>query len=340
MPGSDNPFEKTASYSVVMCSLLLLAFLVAVLAITVDIFPEEEEAKLSSLNPPPKTPTVWKAPDLHSLPRDNEGEMIRYGHELIEHTALYLGPEGKVANISNGMNCQNCHLEGGTKPFGNNYASVASTYPKFRARSGSIESVEKRINDCLERSLNGSALPDSSLELKAIKAYILWVGRDIDKDTPPAGAGLAELPLMDRAADPAKGKLVFEQYCVRCHGPAGRGRKIEGHAEWTYPPLVGDSSYSIGAGLYRLSRFAAYVKNNMPDGTTYLEPVLSDDEAWDVAAYINSLPRPERDLSKDWPDIATKPFDHPFGPFADSFSDSQHKYGPYGAIRNARGKNN
>jgi thiosulfate dehydrogenase len=338
MAGPDNPFRKTASYSVVMCSLVVVVCLIAFLAITVDIFPGENTPELSSLDAPPETPAVWKAPDIHSLPHDEHGELIRYGRELIAHTALYLGPQGKIASISNGMNCQNCHLQGGTKPFGNNYAFVASTYPKFRPRSGTIESVEKRINDCLERSLNGKALPDSSIELKAIKSYILWVGQNASGNSTLHGGGLAELPLMDRAADPGKGKVIFEQHCVRCHGPAGRGRKLEGHAEWIYPPLVGDSSYNIGAGLHRLSRFAAYVKYNMPDGTSYLNPVLSDEEAWDVAAYINSLPRPLKDISKDWPDISTKPFDHPFGPFADSFSESQHKYGPYAPIRQIKKK--
>jgi thiosulfate dehydrogenase len=95
-------------------------------------------------------------------------------------------------------------------------------------------------------------------------------------------------------------------------------------------------SYNVGAGLFRLSRFAGYVKSNMPHGTTYDKPVLSDEEAWDVAAYVNSLPRPEKDLSHDWPDIASKPFDHPFGPYADTFSETQHKYGPFEAIVSSR----
>jgi thiosulfate dehydrogenase len=39
-------------------------------------------------------------------------------------------------------------------------------------------------------------------------------------------------------------------------------------------------------------------------------------------------------LSKDWPRIAGKPFDHPFGPYADAFSEAQHKLGPFGPIAN------
>ena len=71
----------------------------------------------------------------------------------------------------------------------------------------------------------------------------------------------------------------------------------------------------------------------MPLGANYDKPQLSDEEAWDLAAYVNSMPRPAKDLSKDWPDIAGKPFDHPFGPYADPFTEEQHKYGPYKPIK-------
>src|ERR1700754_4903427 len=81
----------------------------------------------------------WQAPDTASLPHNEEGDLVRYGRELVAHTAIYLGPKGTVAVKSNGMNCQNCHLEAGTKPWGNNYGGVASTYPKYRERSGLIE---------------------------------------------------------------------------------------------------------------------------------------------------------------------------------------------------------
>src|SRR6478735_12110529 len=70
-----------------------------------------------------------------------EDSLTRYGHELVANTSYYLGPKGKIAKISNGMNCQNCHLDAGTFPFGNNYRAVVSTYPKFRARSGRLETI-------------------------------------------------------------------------------------------------------------------------------------------------------------------------------------------------------
>ena len=94
-----------------------------------------------------------------------------------------------------------------------------------------------------------------------------------------------------------------------------------------------EKSYNQGAGLFRMSRLAGYVKANMPFGATYDNPQLTDEEAWDVAAYINAQPRPEHPfLATDWPDISKKPYDHPFGPYRDSFPEAQHKYGPFRPI--------
>lgn len=258
-----------------------------------------------------------------------EDTMANYGYELISNTSYYLGPKGKVAALTNGMNCQNCHLAAGTLPWGNNYSAVASTYPKFRARSGTIETMEKRVNDCMERSLNGKALDSNSREMRAIIAYLHWVGDEIPKGQKPKGSGILDLPFMKRAADPTKGAVVYQQKCVTCHGPNGQGQPNADGYGYTYPPLWGEHSYNDGAGLFRISRFAGYVKANMPFGATYNKPQLTDEEAWDVAAFVNSQPRPSRDLSKDWPDISKKPQDHPFGPYADSLSERQHKYGPW-----------
>ena len=282
------------------------------------------------------TPDVWRAPDVSTLPADATGDEIKYGKELIAHTAKYLGPKGKVRMISNGMNCQNCHLDAGTRPFGNNYSAVAATYPKFRARSGAEETIEKRVNDCLERSLNGKALSNDSREMRAIVAYINWLGNSVPKGESPKGSGLVELGFLDQPADPVKGKLLYNEKCSVCHGKNGEGILNPDGIGWTSPPLWGKESYNDGAGLYRLSRFAGYIKANMPFGATFDIPQLTDEEAWHLAAYVNSLTRPKKDLLKDWPDISKKPVDHPFGPFADGFDNTQHKYGPFKPIQERR----
>jgi thiosulfate dehydrogenase len=271
----------------------------------------------------------WTGAGENQIPVDSFGIEIRYGRNLIAHTAQYLGPKGSVAAITNGMNCQNCHLDAGTKPWGNNYGSVASTYPRFRDRSGTIESIEKRINDCLQRSLHGKAIDSTSREMRAMVAYIQWLGAEVPKGKKVKGSGIQQLPYLQRAADPLSGEKIYVTQCARCHGKQGEGQPDANGIEYTYPPLWGIHSYTTGAGLYRLSRLAGYIRNNMPNPVNYHQPLLTDTEAWDVAAFINSQPRPDFDISSDWPDIKAKPVDHPFGPFADTFRERQHKFGPW-----------
>lgn len=279
-----------------------------------------------------KKNNIWHARDISAISNASQRAQVQYGRDLIAHTARFLGPSGSGSHISNGMNCQNCHLDAGTRPFGNNYAAVAATYPKFRARSGSVESLEKRVNDCFERSLNGEPLDTTSYEMTAIISYLHFIGSNVAANEIPDGVGLKKIAFLDRGADPGKARLLYEEKCQACHGSQGEG--VMGHdgGEYQFPPLWGDHSYNTGAGLFRLTNFAQFIHSNMPLGATFDNPILTEEEAWDIAAYVNSLPRPVKDLSRDWPNIESKPFDHPFGPFADSFPEHQHKYGPFKEI--------
>lgn len=283
-----------------------------------------------------KTDSTWVGPSIY-LDNTTIGEeraLVIYGQELIAHTSKYLGPKGSVAQITNGMNCQNCHLQAGAKAWGNNYAAVFSTYPKYRDRSGQTESIYKRVADCMERSLNGTAIDSNSKEFKAIYAYIKWLGQEVEKGDKPHGSGIEKLPYLDRAADPEKGKIVYTAQCQSCHGANGEGQLTLDELEYAYPPLWGSHSYNDGAGLYRISNFAGYVKNNMPYLlTSHENPKLTVEECWDVAAYVNSQPRPHKDQTKDWPKFDKKPLDFAFAPYADTFSEKQHKYGPFKPIK-------
>jgi thiosulfate dehydrogenase len=162
-----------------------------------------------------------------------------------------------------------------------------------------------------------------------------WLGQDVKKGSKPHGSGIEKLAYLDRAADPQKGKVVYTAQCQSCHGANGEGLLTPNELEYAYPPLWGANSYNDGAGLYRISNFAGYVKNNMPfQLTSHENPKLTEEECWDVAAYVNSQPRPHKDQSKDWPNYDKKPIDFAFGPYADDFSESQHKYGPFKPIKN------
>jgi thiosulfate dehydrogenase len=284
--------------------------------------------------PPRKIPiNAWKAPDSSSIPKGSAGEMILYGKELLAHTGVYFGPNGTIAKISNGMNCQNCHLEGGSRLFGNDYAYFIAGYPKMNNRSGKVDPASERIVQCFNRSLAGRAPDTTGREVRAMLAYMKWIGQGVKKGQQPFGTSTEKLAYLGRAADTLQGKRIFISKCKVCHGNNGEGLLAADKRSYTYPPLWGQHSYNDGAGMFRVGNLAGFVKNNMPFGATYQNPQLTDEEAWDVAAFVNSQPRPHKDQHNDWKNIKTKPVDFPFGPYADKFSEKQHKYGPFKPIK-------
>lgn len=275
----------------------------------------------------------WIVPDTGEITDPNEARLIKYGRSLIVHTSCYFGPKGIIAHKSNGLNCQNCHLKAGTKPNGNNYSLVAVGYPRFKERSGTVETIVKKVEDCFERSLNGSSIDSNSREMKAFVAYLKWIGKNVKKGTKPEGSGIEELAFMNRPADTAMGRVVYMTKCRTCHGNNGQGLLNTSGTGYTYPPLWGRHSYNIGASIYRLSKFAAFVKHNMPYNADS-SARLTTAQAWDVAAFVNSQFHPYKNIDADWPKLSAKPYDYPFGPYADKlFSNNQRKYGPFGPIK-------
>ena len=326
---------------------LIIAILILVVGVIVMVFQFSQKGKDASLAMV-KTDSLnianndtikyWLPKDINLITDPVLKSKVIYGKELIAHTSKYFGPKGTILKQTNGLNCQNCHLEAGTKIFGNNYGSVNSMYPKYRARSGTIENLYKRVNDCIERSLNGIAIDTNGKEMQAITAYINYIGSNVAKGKKAEGSSFKDLAYLNRAADPVKGMSVYEARCQGCHQPEGQGMLLKTKDEYLYPALWGENSFNDGAGLYRISNFAKYVKYNMPQGTTFKSPQLTDEEAWDVAAFVVSQPRPHKNVPKDWPDISKKPVDHPFGPYVDVFSEQQHKYGPFKPIADAQKK--
>lgn len=248
-----------------------------------------------------------------------------YGYQLIHNTAELFGPGGRISVISNGMNCSHCHLDAGKNLQGIPLTRVYIQYPRFRERSGSTESLHKRIKDCFERSLQCKAPDSSSREFLSIVAYLKW----LSENTPPDTVSRSPVPFMNRAADSSIGRQLFAMQCSRCHGQNGEGLRQADHSSFRYPPLWGMNSYSTGAGMYQLTKLARFIKYNMPFDKPAGTIRLSDEEAYDLAAFINSQERLEFDIRRDWPVISTKPVDYPFGPYADTFSLERHKYGPW-----------
>jgi thiosulfate dehydrogenase len=168
--------------------------------------------------------------------------------------------------------------------------------------------------------------------MKALLAYIQFLSTGVPVGKSPEGRGSPALALLARAADPNRGADLYQKNCALCHQPDGQGKRngTAGDAKgYAYPPLWGPDSFNDGAGMHRLIASASFIRANMPFGTRYDAPALSAEDAWDVAAYINSQPRPHRDhLDTDYPNRARKPVDAPFPPFPDKFPLEQHRLGP------------
>jgi len=259
---------------------------------------------------------------------NTEGQLAAYGEELIKNTFNYFYKNGQ--KTGNHLACSNCHLQAGTKAFAAPYIGLHGVFPVYIGRENKIESLEERINGCFERSLNGEAILENGKEMRAIVTYIKKISKGTKTGTRLEGQGFVALKIPDRRADLQHGTTIFEKHCRTCHGEHGEGQKIADNKGYLYPPLWGSDSYNDGAGMSRVLTAARFIKANMPLGATYASPVLTDEEAYDVAAYINSFDRPEKaNKEKDYPNLAKKPKDCAYPPYMDSISQDQHKYGPF-----------
>ncbi|MGZ3919714.1 MAG: c-type cytochrome [Bacteroidia bacterium] len=292
---------------------------------------------LKSVAQKPAHNEVWQAPDTMSIPDNEFGNAVRYGRKLILNTAYYIGPEGIVSkNLGNKMNCTNCHLDAGTRPYGFNFLSTHARYPQYRAREDKILSLSERVNNCIERPHNGKPLKLESKEMTAIICYIKWLGQNVPVDQHVEGDKSLEIELPDRAADPVKGEEVYIRECKSCHGVNGEGKMRVDNICYEYPPLWGKMSYQPGSSIHRIVKAAAFIYANMPNKTaSYNNPKLTMEEAFDVAAFVNDdriHKRPVNNGVLNYPNYKNKPIDYGVGPFVDSFPDIQHKFGPYKPI--------
>lgn len=281
--------------------------------------------------------TQWRPPDIDMLGDDPFSKLVKYGHKLFTDTANEIGPavsDSAKHLAGNNLACANCHLRAGTQPYAMPLMGVWGQFPQYRAREGMVDALEERINGCMERSMNGRALSFESREMRAFASYMRWLSTGVPDGAKLFGAGTLQIKQPARAADPRRGAEVYSQVCAACHGADGLGQRAQNGLGYQFPPLWGPDSYNNGAGMSRLLTLAAYARHNMPLGTTFDSPVLTDEQAYDVAGYIVTRDRPTKsNLEEDFPVRLQKPIDTPYGPYADGFSKEQHLLGPFGPIR-------
>lgn len=254
---------------------------------------EAEDPDLSAVAP---LASSFAPPDLATIPATPEGDLVRLGFRLVTDTKREAG-----SYVGNNLTCSNCHLDAGRRLGAAPFVGVTHFYPEYRARNARVNTLEDRLNDCFERSLNGRPLPRGSREQRALVAYLTWLSRGVTKEAARSWRGLRRIAA-PRRPDPARGRALFADRCAGCHGGDGGGTVMG-------PPVWGAGSYNIGAGLARVGLAAAFIKANMPLGQG---GTLTDEDAYNLAAFINSQPRPDfARKAADWPK-GGKPADVPY----------------------------
>lgn len=274
--------------------------------------------------------------DTSRIPNDKYGDAVRYGRELMLRTAYYIGPEGINGQyLGNKMNCTNCHQDAGTKPYSFNLVTTIRNYPQYRAREGKVLSMADRINNCIMHPHLGKPLPHDSKEMIAFISYFKWMNdsSEVTRNTPGVKNLQIEFPAV--AASPVEGEKLFIANCSRCHGKDGEGIMQDNNETYIYPPLWGMKAYQPGSSMHRIIKMAQWLVANMPHTlATHEKPFLTAKEAFDVAAFINDDAIHQRPPVKEfqYPNFEEKAIDYDRGPFNDTFSVAQHKFGPYQPI--------
>jgi thiosulfate dehydrogenase len=202
-------------------------------------------------------------------------DAVMLGYNIMQDTPKYAS-----AYVGNKLTCSNCHFQGGTLREGISLVGVAATYPKYRKRTNYATDLVARTNECFERSMNGRAAPVTSREMQALQTYFAWISRDIPIYSEVPWLGVKKIT-PKRPLDPKSGEVVYRARCAVCHGSDGQGTDQA-------PPLWGAKSFNDGAGMAKEPMFASFVFANMPKGS----PDLTIDQAYDVAAYVATKPRP------------------------------------------------
>lgn len=246
----------------------------------------EQQPSAAANQPAPPAAKITRAgftpPDADAIPDTEFGDAVRLGRAIFTDTQTYA-----KAYVGNGLNCVNCHLDAGRKADSAPLWAAYGLFPMFRDKNQKVNTYEDRLAGCFRFSMNGRAPAYGSKEFVALMSYSYWLASGAPLGAELAGRGYPKLPPPQQAPDLARGKQVFDTQCAICHGADGQGTRVG--ARYAFPPLWGPHSFNAGAGMTQIKNAAGFIKANMPLGQGN---TLSDQQAWDVAKYMTSQPRP------------------------------------------------
>jgi len=228
-------------------------------------------------------PAVFTPPPESAMPGGDYGKVIRLGEQVFMQTGKYAG-----RYVGNDLNCASCHLDAGRKPDSAPMWASFIHYPAFRSKTGKVDTLASRIQGCFQFSMNGKAPPQDDEIITALQTYAFWLAKGAPVGTPLPGSGYPKLKKPTQAPDFVRGEKVYAQNCALCHGADGLGQRAGDHQ--VFPPLWGPRSFNWGAGMHQLGNAAGFIQANMPLGKG---GTLSEQDAWDVALFMNSHERPQ-----------------------------------------------
>jgi thiosulfate dehydrogenase len=220
---------------------------------------------------------AFAPPGARDIPDTPMGEWIRRGEAIFLRT-----PANAVGFSGNTLNCVNCHLDAGRLQGAAPMWGAYPMYPAYRKKTNHVDTFAERVRGCFMYSMNGKAPDDGHDILVALEAYAYWMAQKAPTGEKLPGAGFTKVGKPAQEPSFERGAKVYEAQCALCHGAQGQGQEAGGVT--VFPPLWGKQSYNWGAGTHEVDKAASFIKGN---------PTLDDQEAWDVATYINSMERPQ-----------------------------------------------
>jgi thiosulfate dehydrogenase len=246
--------------------------------------PPPAAASTTKVTAPVAVSKTFSPPAESALPAGPLGDVIRQGRDIFIDT-----PDHAKAYIGNGLSCSNCHLDAGRLANSAPLWGAYGVYPQYRKKTGKVNSFGERLQGCFRFSMNGKAPPLDSAEMVALETYSWWLAKGAPVGEKLKGAGYPKDGFKPpQPPDYARGEAVFNTTCALCHGADGQGQQVAGRN--VFPPLWGPQSFNWGAGMHQIDNAAAFIKANMPfsRGNT-----LSDQDAWDVAMFMDAHERPQ-----------------------------------------------
>ena len=241
-------------------------------------------------------PLDYTPPPDSLIPNDQLGTSIRRGLALVTHTTDSL-PQYATGSLQ----CSSCHIDAGRRRDAAGLLGVYARVPKYMDRTGAVIPLEDRVNYCFTRSLAGNRIPTDSREMQDIVAYLAYISTGVPVGRHVRGEAMPQMPKL--TGDSARGAKLFATTCTMCHGVDGQGNPP------AFPALWGPKSFSIGASMAREERAATFIRHFMPQSNP---GSLTDQQAFDLAAFVNSHARPDSPgKENDWPEGGA-PYDVPY----------------------------